>query len=618
MALLDVNDLRVEFPSRRGTLVAVDGVSLAVEPGEVLGVVGESGAGKSTVGNAVIGLLEPPGEMTAGEVRLAGRRIDDLDGAGKRRLRGKRIGMIFQDPLTSLNPLQTVERQLVETIDLHLGTGEAEGRRRAVALLRQVGIPEPELRVKQYPHQFSGGMRQRVVIALALCAEPDVIIADEPTTALDVSIQAQILDLMRALCKERSVGMMIITHDMGVIADISDRVAVMYRGRLVEHGATAKILGDPDHDYTRSLISAVPRPDVKLVRFPLVTYIEDAGETPRRIDVERHWLGQARDFGDGAGAGAGDGAEAGAGAGARAGGSRGGGSGPDRAAGGGAEGRTPLVSLEGLHMRFTTRSSFLKRNRVYLDAVKDVSLDVHEGETFGLVGESGSGKSTVARMICGLHTPAAGVIRFAGTDLTALRREADLDPFRRQMQMIFQDPYSSLNPRMRVMDIVAEPIRFHRLAGRREEVEGIVMDLLEVVGLGAAAAARYPHEFSGGQRQRISIARALATRPRFLICDEPTSALDVSIQAQILNLLKDLQALLRLTMLFISHDLPVIRQMCDRVGVMQGGRLCEVKPTEDLFERPEHDYTRRLLRLMPKLEALSHRGLDVADPAQSA
>ena len=624
MALLDVNDLRVEFPSRRGTLVAVDGVSLAVEPGEVLGVVGESGAGKSTVGNAVIGLLEPPGEMTAGEVRLAGRRIDDLDAAGKRRLRGKRIGMIFQDPLTSLNPLQTVERQLVETIDLHLGTGEAEGRRRAVTLLRQVGIPEPELRVKQYPHQFSGGMRQRVVIALALCAEPDVIIADEPTTALDVSIQAQILDLMRALCRERSVGMMIITHDMGVIADISDRVAVMYRGRLVEHGATAKILGDPDHDYTRSLISAVPRPDVKLVRFPLVTYVEDAGETPRRIDVERHWLGQARDFGDGAegaveaGGAAGTGFGAGAGTGARAEGSGGGGSGPDRAAGGSAGGRTPLVSLEGLHMRFTTRPSFLKRNRVYLDAVKDVSLDVHEGETFGLVGESGSGKSTVARMICGLHTPAAGVIRFAGTDLTALRREADLDPFRRQMQMIFQDPYSSLNPRMRVMDVVAEPIRFHRLAGRREEVEGIVMDLLEVVGLGAAAAARYPHEFSGGQRQRISIARALATRPRFLICDEPTSALDVSIQAQILNLLKDLQALLRLTMLFISHDLPVIRQMCDRVGVMQGGRLCEVKPTEDLFERPEHDYTRRLLRLMPKLEVLSHRGLDIADPAQTA
>ena len=619
MALLEVNGLRVEFPSRRGTLVAVDGVSLTVAPGEVLGVVGESGAGKSTVGNAVIGLLEPPGEMTAGEVLLAGRRIDDLDDAGKRGLRGKRIGMIFQDPLTSLNPLQTVERQLVETIDLHLGTGEAAARRRAVDLLRQVGIPEPELRVKQYPHQFSGGMRQRVVIALALCAEPDVIIADEPTTALDVSIQAQVLDLMRALCRERNVGMMIITHDMGVIADITDRVAVMYRGRLVEHGATAKILGDPDHAYTRSLISAVPRPDVKLVRFPLVTYIEDAREAPRHIDVRRHWLGRARDFGAGTGAKGKAGVAAGTGPGGGTGApEEGSGGGVGRQGEGGGDAvqvREPLVSLEGLHMRFTTRSSFLKRNRVYLDAVKDVSLDIREGEVFGLVGESGSGKSTVARMICGLHTPTAGAIRFAGTELTALRREADLDPFRRQMQMIFQDPYSSLNPRMRVMDVVAEPIRFHRLAGRREEVEGIVVDLLEQVGLGAGAAARYPHEFSGGQRQRISIARALATRPRFLICDEPTSALDVSIQAQVLNLLKDLQALLRLTMLFISHDLPVIRQMCDRVGVMQGGRLCEVKAAEELFEHPEHDYTRRLLRLMPRLEVLSHQGLDIAEPA---
>ena len=578
MALLDIRNLRVEFPSRRGSLVAVDDVSLAVEPGDILGVVGESGAGKSTVGNAVIGLLEPPGEMTAGEIHLAGRRIDDLEDAEKRKLRGKRIGMIFQDPLTSLNPLQTIEQQLVETIDLHLGTGEADGRRRAVGLLRQVGIPEPELRVKQHPHQFSGGMRQRVVIALALAAEPEVIIADEPTTALDVSIQAQILDLMRALCKEENVGMMIITHDMGVIADVTDRVAVMYRGRLVEHGATEQVLGRPEHPYTRSLISAVPRPDVKLVRFPLVTYIEDAGETPRNIDVERHWLGQARDF-------------AGAAGGVAAGG--------------------PLISLESLHMRFTTRRSFLRRNRIYLDAVRDVSLDIHEGEVFGLVGESGSGKSTVARMICGLHAPVAGAIRFAGTELTTLRREADLDPFRRQMQMIFQDPYSSLNPRMRVRDIVAEPIRFHRLADGREEVEDIVADLLEQVGLGAGAATRYPHEFSGGQRQRISIARALATRPRFLICDEPTSALDVSIQAQVLNLLKDLQELLGLTMLFISHDLPVIRQMCDRVGVMQAGRLCEVRETEALFEDPQHDYTRHLLDLMPRLDVLSRHGLDI-------
>ena len=575
MARLDIRNLRVEFPSRRGKVVAVDDVSLSVEPGDILGVVGESGAGKSTVGNAVIGLLEPPGEMTAGEVHLAGRRIDDLPDSEKRKLRGKRIGMIFQDPLTSLNPLQTIERQLVETIDLHLSTGEAAGRRRAVDLLRQVGIPEPELRVKQYPHQFSGGMRQRVVIALAVCSEPDVIIADEPTTALDVSIQAQILDLVRTLCRERDVAMMIITHDMGVIADITDRVAVMYRGRLVEQGATARILGSPDHAYTRSLVAAVPRPDVKLVRFPLVTYIEDANETPRNIDISHHWLGEARDFGEAAGG--------------------------------------PLVSLDSLHMRFVTRRSVFRRNRAYLDAVKDVSFDIREGEVFGLVGESGSGKSTIARLICGLHVPVAGAIRFAGTDLTALRREADLDPFRRQMQMIFQDPFSSLNPRMRVLDIVAEPIRFHRLAGSRQEVERIVSDLLEQVGLGAQAAARYPHEFSGGQRQRISIARALATRPRFLICDEPTSSLDVSIQAQVLNLLKDLQERLGLTMLFISHDLPVIRQMCDRVGVMQAGRLCELKETEALFEDPEHDYTRHLLALMPRLEGLSRQGLEITD-----
>ena len=563
MTLLEVKDLRIEFPSRRGTMVAVDKVSLQVNPGEVLGVVGESGAGKSTIGNAVIGLLEPPGRMAAGEIHLQGDRIDNLSDAAKRKLRGRKIGMIFQDPLTSLNPLQTIEKQLVETIDLHLKLGEVESKKRAVDMLRQVGIPEPEVRVKQYPHQFSGGMRQRVVIALALCAEPEVIIADEPTTALDVSIQAQILDLIRKLCVEKNVGMMIITHDMGVIAEISDRVAVMYRGNLVEEGPTAKIMGDPDHPYTRSLISAVPRPDKRLDRFPLVEYIEEAQEPKKELDISTHWLGQARDFGH-----AHDGA---------------------------------LIKLDKLHMRFIAKNSIFASRREYLDAVKDVSFEIHPGEIFGLVGESGSGKSTVARMICGLYHPAGGQIRFANTDLLSLKSEREMDVFRRQMQMIFQDPFSSLNPRMRVMDIVAEPIRFHGLAESRAETEQIVRDLLDHVGLGEGAALKFPHEFSGGQRQRISIARALATRPRFLICDEPTSALDVSIQAQILNLLKDLQAELGLTMLFISHDLPVIRQMCDKVGVMRHGQLLEVADTEALFENPQHDYTRHLLELMPKM-----------------
>ena len=572
LTLLQINNLEIEFPSRKSVLRAVDNVSLSLEKGDILGIVGESGAGKSTVGNALIGLLEPPGEMTKGEIFLDGNRIDNLPDSEKQKIRGKEIGMIFQDPLTSLNPLQTIENQLVETINLHLELGENDARQRAVELLDQVGIPDPDVRVKQYPHQFSGGMRQRVVVALALCAEPNLIIADEPTTALDVSIQAQILDLMRGLCKEKQVGMVIITHDMGVIADITDRVAVMYRGRLVEHGATEKILGNPDHPYTQSLISAVPRPDIKLIRFPQVTYIEDVAEKNTEIDITEHWLGKAREY--------------------------------ETAPG-------PLVELKNISMRFTTKPAFLKKNRIFLDAVNNVSLDIHEGEVFGLVGESGSGKSTVARIICGLYTPVSGAINFAGTELTALKKQSDLDPFRKQMQMIFQDPYSSLNPRMRVLDIVAEPILFHQLAETRREVEIIVKDLLEHVGLGAQSAVRYPHEFSGGQRQRISIARALATRPRFLICDEPTSALDVSIQAQILNLLKDLQEELGLTMLFISHDLPVIRQMCDRVGVMKDGFLCEMKETEVLFENPEHEYTQHLLNLMPRLEGLSLEGLDM-------
>ncbi|UUX51490.1 ABC transporter ATP-binding protein [Nisaea acidiphila] len=577
MSLLDIKNMTVEFPTRRGVFTAVREVSLSVEPGEILGVVGESGAGKSTIGNAVIGLLEPPGRLAGGEIYLKGERIDGLDEDALRSIRGKRIGMIFQDPLTSLNPLQTVEQQLMETIQLHLKQSDDEARASAVALLDRVGIPDPDVRIKQYPHQFSGGMRQRVVIALALCADPEVIIADEPTTALDVSIQAQILELMRELCRERSVGMILITHDMGVIADVTDRVAVMYRSRLVEEGPTAKILGDPDHEYTKSLISAVPRPDVRLARFPVVEYIESAGDRRDSIDVATHWLGEGRS---------------------------------DVSAEG------DLLRVEDLHVRFLTRFSLLRKNRIYLDAVDHVSFEIRQGEVFGLVGESGSGKSTIARAIAGLYKPAGGHIHFAGADLTQVESETEMDRYRRQMQMIFQDPYSSLNPRMKVLDIVAEPIRFHGLASGGAETRQIVMDLLEHVGLGAEAARKYPHEFSGGQRQRISIARALATRPRFLICDEPTSALDVSIQAQILNLLKDLQAELGLTMLFISHDLPVIRQMCDRVGVMRHGKLLEVAETEALFQSPQHDYSRHLLDLMPKLEVLSHEAiadLELAD-----
>ncbi|PCI05670.1 MAG: ABC transporter ATP-binding protein [Hyphomicrobiales bacterium] len=560
MSQLQIENLTVEFPSRKGDFIAVQDFSIELQAGEILGVVGESGAGKSTVGNAVIGLLQKPGHMIGGTISLDGERIDDLDEEIMRAIRGKRIGMIFQDPLTSLNPIETIANQLIETIVLHLKLSKADARKKAVDLLDQVGIPDPSVRIDQYPHQFSGGMRQRVVIALALCADPEVIIADEPTTALDVSVQAQILDLMRGLCRERNVGMILITHDMGVIAEVTDRVAVMYRGKLVEIGETAQVLGSPKHDYTKSLISAVPRPDKRINRFPLVTYIEDVGER-KEVDIANHWLGQTQDYADFDG---------------------------------------PLLKLTDLSMRFITKHSIFPSKRIYLDAVKKVNFDIKSGEVFGIVGESGSGKSTIARMVTGIYKPTGGKIEFAGADLTAMTTAKEINPWRRQMQMVFQDPFSSLNGRMRVEDIIAEPIQFHKQVSTNAECYAIVHDLLDIVGLGKVAARKFPHEFSGGQRQRISIARALATRPRFLVCDEPTSALDVSIQAQVLNLLKDLQEEMGLTMMFISHDLPVIRQMCDRVAVMRNGEICEIAETEDLFNNPKHEYSQHLLSLMPK------------------
>lgn len=564
MALLEVKNLRIEYPSRHGVFAAVKDLSFSIERGEIVGVVGESGAGKSTVGNAVIDLLSPPGRVASGDVFLDGEKISGLAPDQIRRYRGARIGFIFQDPMTSLNPLFTVEQQLVETITVNLNVGEEEAKKRALALMEQVGIPEAHNRIKQYPHQFSGGMRQRVVIAIALAGEPDLIIADEPTTALDVSIQDQILNLIRTLCVEKNVGCMLVTHDMGVVSNVTDKIAVMYRGDLVEFGETAKVLNNPEHPYSRSLISAVPRSDIKLDRFPLVSYIEEAVEM-KPLDVKTHWLGQSQDEREYTGS---------------------------------------LLRVENVNLRFVTKDSFFESRREYVQASNNVSFEVHEGETFGLVGESGSGKSTIARVIAGLYPPNSGKVWFEGIDLTSLKNEAQRRPMRRQMQMVFQNPYSSMNPRMKVQDIIAEPIRFHKLANENQ-IRQIVGDLLDHVGLGRGSGIKYPHEFSGGQRQRISIARALATRPRLLICDEPTSALDVSVQAQILNLLKDLQQELNLTMLFISHDLPVIRQMCDRIGVMQKGTLLEVAQTEALFKSPQHEYSKQLISLMPEFKGMS-------------
>ncbi len=562
--LLDVANLSIQFPTRRGIIDAARDININLQPGEVLGLVGESGAGKSTIGNAIVNLLEKPGRISNGSIKFQGQELRELDDDAMRKVRGDRIGMIFQDPQTSLNPLLRIGEQLTETIKKSLAVSDKEAHERALDLLVAVGITQPEARLKAYPHQFSGGMRQRVVIALALAGEPELIIADEPTTALDVSIQAQILDLIKDLCKTRNLGVIIVTHDIGVIANIADRVAVMYRGAIVETGPVNQILNSPQHPYTTSLIAAVPPTDRKLHRFNSVDYIDgsDSSNEAKRIDVSTHWLGEQNDLKS-----------------------------PDGVA----------VSVKNLKLSFVLQNAIFKRNRKTLQAVDDVSFSIADGETFGLVGESGSGKSTVARLIVGLHKPQSGQIRVMGNEVELHKQDEKSLAARRALQMIFQDPYSSLNGRLKVLDIVAEPIRFFKMASSEKQTRSIVQDLLDHVGLGAAAAMRYPHEFSGGQRQRISIARALASRPRILICDEPTSALDVSIQAQILNLLKDLQEELGLTMLFISHDLPVVRQMCDKVAVMRSGAICEIAETETLFESPQHEYTKHLLELMPKM-----------------
>lgn len=563
MPLLSIKNLCIEFPGRHSTERAVDDVSLELAGGEILGLVGESGAGKSTIGNGIVQLLSQPGRVTGGEITLNGERISDLDRRQVQEIRGSRIGFIFQDPMTSLNPLFTIENQLVETITTNRKTSNREALRIAVDLLDQVGIPDPHIRIKQFPHQFSGGMRQRVVIAIALAGEPELLIADEPTTALDVSVQDQILKLIRELCRLHGVGCLLVTHDMGVIASVTDRVAVMYRGKLVEIGETEQVLTQPQHEYTKSLISAVPRSNEKTDRFPLVEYIEPTEKDLNSIDVKTHWLGKSQRYSD----------------------------------------TGQLLELSNLNLRFLTQDAMFKKNRRYLQATKDVNLMINQGETFGLVGESGSGKSTIARIVAGLQKPDTGSVKFDGIELISNPVKSAARKARLQMQMVFQNPYSSLNSRMKVVDIISEPIRFHCLA-KGAQVQAITGDLLDHVGLGRKAGQKYPHEFSGGQRQRISIARALASRPRLLICDEPTSALDVSVQAQILNLLKDLQDELGLTMLFISHDLPVIRQMCDRVAIMRHGSILEMSDSEAFFKDPQHPYSIELLSLMPRFDQI--------------
>ena len=562
MALLEISNLTVVYPTRTGKFTAVQDVNLSVQPGEILGIVGESGAGKSTISAAIMQLIDYPGYIEKGSIKLSNINLIGMSEDEIYRLRGQKIGVIFQDPLTALNPVLTIGFQLMESIRLHRGLSGEELNAQAVELLTQVGISDAKHRLNQYPHQFSGGMRQRVVIAIALAGEPDLLLADEPTTALDVSIQSEILELIQDLCQKRQLGVILITHDMAVINEVADRVVVMLHGRVIEVERTKQIIFNPKHEYTQSLIAAVPRTDIKLERFELVHASAEDGNisTTEQMGQNLLWFDGLKKE---------------------------------------QKMKAPLLKVENLTVDFLKTKGLFKSQNKYFRAVNNVSFDIKQGETFGLVGESGSGKSTIAKMIMGLQPPLEGRIFYRDEDTTNLANDAKLRLQNVDMQIIFQDPFSSLNPRMLVREIISEPVIHHKMA-TVSEAEDLVLDVLQRVGLPADAALKYPHQFSGGQRQRICIARALVMRPRFLICDEPTSALDVSIQASLLNFLKDLQKDLGLTILFISHDLAVIRQMCDRIAVMRYGELCELAESETLFENPRHEYTQELLRLMPK------------------
>ncbi|MBR6931467.1 MAG: ABC transporter ATP-binding protein [Bacteroidales bacterium] len=563
-ALLSIRNLRVAFKHENQWSEAVHGIDLDVFEGKTVGLVGESGSGKSVSSLAVMRLLnERMSRIEADSIQIGGEEIKDYGEKDMADVRGKRIAMIFQEPMTSLNPVYKCGFQVSEMILQHESTSKDEAKKRVVELFKQVMLPRPEAIYDSYPHELSGGQKQRVMIAMAIACHPKLLIADEPTTALDVTVQLEILKLLRKLQTETGMGMIFITHDLGVVAEIADDVAVMHNGEILEHGPVHEILHHPQHPYTQGLLACRPPMDVRLKRLPIVKEFLDGQWQGGKQQILRDLQITETDRKD------------------------------HHAK---LYAKPPLLKVEGLKTWYPLRRGVFNRVYDYVKAVDNVSLEVFEGETLGLVGESGCGKTTLGRSILRLAEPSGGKVWFDGTEVTALEGQ-DLRNFRKQAQIVFQDPYSSLNPRLTIGEAIAEPMRVHGILNG--EPRGAVCDLLEQVGLQAAHYDRYPHEFSGGQRQRICIARALAVNPRLVICDESVSALDVSVQAQVLNLLNRLKEERHLTYIFISHDLSVVRFMSDRVVVMYNGKPIETNDADELFEHPQNAYTKKLIAALP-------------------
>ena len=607
--LLQIKDLHTDIEIRSGVVRALSGVDLHVNPGETLGIVGESGSGKTMTALSLMGLLPQGGKVSSGSIILDGQDLTQLPLKDKRKLRGTKVGMIFQDPLTSLNPTMKIGLQVCEPLRVHEKLSKREALARAVEILKRVGMPRPEVVINNYPHQLSGGMRQRVMIAMALVCKPRILIADEPTTALDVTTQMQILDLIDELRDEYKMGVILITHDLGVVAGHTDRVAVMYAGRIVETAPTKTLFTEPKHRYTSSLMAALPEralaAGTKLFSIPgappsltnlpkgcrfaarclwatdecLADYpdlsgddshtfscfhpVQEGDESPAILQAKLD-SGKAEDAVEGA----------------------------------------PQISHEVLlDVKEASReyesagSGFFKRNKGVVSAVDRVSISVKKGETYGLVGESGCGKSTVGRLIAGLERPSGGAIELDGRDLATLKGR-DAVRIHRDVQMMFQDSYAAMDPRMRIDQILAEPMSIQK-TGNARQIAKRIMEILEQVGLTEEILDRYPHEFSGGQLQRIGFARSLTLAPDLIVADEPVSALDVSVQAQVLNLMKDLQQELGLSYLFISHDLAVVQYMADRIGVMYLGRIVEEGPAHEVVKNPKHPYTKALIDSIP-------------------